>query len=79
MFSIEEVGLSTTLKGVVVGAARDAVLSSAADEEVIACGRTDGVVTATTIESVIVFSENNDLRRAIGVNDIAAASARDFN
>ena len=79
MFSIEEVGLSATLKGVVVGAACDAVLSSAADEEVIACGRSDGVVTATTIESVVVFSENDELRMSIGVNDVAAAATGDLS
>ena len=72
MFSIEDVGISTTSKGVVISAASDSVLSSAADEDVIACCRSDGVMTATAIDGVIVSTENDALRMVISVNNIAA-------
>ena len=31
------------------------------------------------MEGVVVFSENNDLRKVIGVNDIAAAATSDVD
>ena len=77
MFSIEEVGLSTTLKGVVIGASVYAVLACAADEKVIACGGSDGVVTASAIDGVVVFTKNDGLGMVIGVNDVAAGATGD--